>query len=328
MKIFLIGYYGFGNCGDSVCLFKSQQIIKNVYESAVISILHRSNDSQKKYVNRSNFFTIVKTIWQTDLVVFGGGSLLQNLSSSLSLYYYLTLIWISKCFGKKVIFLGQGLGPIRGFIHQFFVESTLKLIAGGTFRDIESYSFVARKQFTCSSDLAFYDSEPLFKEGAVDVANVGISYSSRVGKKQIVDVTKILNDHHFNLQGYSFFSLSDNDFFHRCQVNFQEINTVKDFYSEPNGCELNFFIGMRLHSCIWAALRGIPFVSISEDPKCISFAKSMNQLFIFNLGDDFEKKLVEICLKLTQHREKYVSYIHQGVADQILLSQKHGHVFA
>ena len=49
----------------------------------------------------------------SELIISGGGSLLQDVTSKRSLLYYLSIIGLGKLFGKKVMLFAQGIGPIR-----------------------------------------------------------------------------------------------------------------------------------------------------------------------------------------------------------------------
>ena len=104
MNVFLIGYYGFGNCGDDVCLKKSKEVLRHVFSNVTFFILHQYKNKTKGWVKRSNFFSVLNAIWKSDRIVFGGGTLFQNLTSSLSLYYYLSFIWLGALLGKDIFF--------------------------------------------------------------------------------------------------------------------------------------------------------------------------------------------------------------------------------
>ncbi|HAG06971.1 MAG TPA: polysaccharide pyruvyl transferase CsaB, partial [Peptococcaceae bacterium] len=50
-----------------------------------------------------------------DLLVSGGGSLLQDVTGPFSILYYLGVIYLALLRGKKVCLYGQGVGPLRLF---------------------------------------------------------------------------------------------------------------------------------------------------------------------------------------------------------------------
>ena len=57
---------------------------------------------------------ILKAMLHTDLLLSGGGSLLQNVTSHISLLYYLSIIALARLLGRRVMLFAQGIGPIRG----------------------------------------------------------------------------------------------------------------------------------------------------------------------------------------------------------------------
>ena len=73
MKILLVGYYGFGNVGDDICLEKTQVILNQKFFSPVIWILANQDNDHLNMIDRWNFFLVIKTIFCVDAIVFGGG---------------------------------------------------------------------------------------------------------------------------------------------------------------------------------------------------------------------------------------------------------------
>ena len=52
------------------------------------------------------------------MLLSGGGSLLQDVTSLRSLFYYLFIITLGKLAGKKVMLYSHGIGPIRNTIRK------------------------------------------------------------------------------------------------------------------------------------------------------------------------------------------------------------------
>ena len=93
-KVLLSGYYGFDNSGDDAIL---KAIIKDLKENeSSIDIVVLSKNPEKtrevykvKAVDRFNLLEVYRAMKATDLFISGGGSLLQDVTSSRSLWYYL-----------------------------------------------------------------------------------------------------------------------------------------------------------------------------------------------------------------------------------------------
>ena len=86
----------------------------------------------------TNFLQILWGIIDSNVLISGGGSLLQNSTSSLSLLYYLGIIFLAKLLGTKVIIFAQGIGPIYGKWWQRLTRFVLKRCDLVTVRDIYS----------------------------------------------------------------------------------------------------------------------------------------------------------------------------------------------
>ena len=117
-KVVISGYYGFNNIGDESILTAIISNIKDNIEDIDITVL--SKDPELTYknhevdaINRRDIFGIIKEIKNCDLLISGGGSLLQDVTSSRSILYYLAIILIGIFFKKKVMIYSQGIGPIN-----------------------------------------------------------------------------------------------------------------------------------------------------------------------------------------------------------------------
>ena len=103
IRITLCGYYGKGNLGDEAILLSIKRAIGEVFgDRAKISILNTKNPLKMTGILRD-----------TDLFVFGGGSLLQNSTSTASLFYYLAAIITANVLAKNKIMLANGIGPVK-----------------------------------------------------------------------------------------------------------------------------------------------------------------------------------------------------------------------
>ena len=121
-KVLISGYIGFDNFGDEA-IFKalSSHLINLGYKVNVLS--------NKKYENIKSYkrLSILGAILDSDVVISGGGSLLQNKTSNFSLLYYLSIIFLAKLFFKKVIIFAQGIEPIKGVFFEWLTKIALKI---------------------------------------------------------------------------------------------------------------------------------------------------------------------------------------------------------
>ena len=114
-KILISGYYGFDNSGDDAIL---KAIVKDLKENnSSIEITAFSNNptfTEKIYdinaVNRFGIRDVFRAIKNCDLFISGGGSLLQDVTSTRSLLYYIALMKIAKLFNKPVMVYALFIG--------------------------------------------------------------------------------------------------------------------------------------------------------------------------------------------------------------------------
>lgn len=113
-KVLISGYYGFKNFGDEAILSVLVTHLKEV--GADITVLSSDTDyTAKKYsvnsVRSFDMVNVLKEIQNTDVLISGGGSLLQDVTSLKSLVYYSFIIALALLLNKKVIVFAQGIGP-------------------------------------------------------------------------------------------------------------------------------------------------------------------------------------------------------------------------
>ncbi len=78
-----------------------------------VSVIYPREIPKVKTVNKYDFFSIIKEIVSSNAVFFGGGGILQDETSLKSFLYYSFIAVTASLFGKRVVFLGNGFGPIR-----------------------------------------------------------------------------------------------------------------------------------------------------------------------------------------------------------------------
>ena len=103
---------------------------------------NNTQEVKDKYGVKTFYFKnptqILKAILNCDILISGGGSLLQNKTSNFSLFYYLFVILLAKLFFKKVIIFAQGIEPIIGKFPEFITKTILKFVNFITVRDNNS----------------------------------------------------------------------------------------------------------------------------------------------------------------------------------------------
>jgi polysaccharide pyruvyl transferase CsaB len=63
--------------------------------------------------NRLNLLNVLQVMKKSRLFIYGGGNLIQDNTSTRSLFFYLGTTWLAKRLGLKVMFYGNGIGPLK-----------------------------------------------------------------------------------------------------------------------------------------------------------------------------------------------------------------------
>ena len=135
------GYYGFDNFGDEAILnVLTKELKKNGHYVTVFS----KNPAKTGFnlgvnsVYTFDFKNLIKTLKNADVLISGGGSLLQDATSLKSLFYYLFVIFIAQLFKKDVIIFAQGIGPINNILGKICTKILLRKCKYITVRDEKS----------------------------------------------------------------------------------------------------------------------------------------------------------------------------------------------
>lgn len=116
-RILIGGYYGCGNRGDDAILLGFLRMMRDADPSVSVHALTKSprRDARRFAIpchGRKNPFSLLVALLRSDLFLCGGGSLLQDGTGRLSLFYYLTLLRLAKALGKKAVLYAAGVGPL------------------------------------------------------------------------------------------------------------------------------------------------------------------------------------------------------------------------
>ncbi|NLC07142.1 MAG: polysaccharide pyruvyl transferase CsaB, partial [Syntrophomonadaceae bacterium] len=116
--IVLSGYYGFDNAGDEALLAAISGTLRELKPEINIVVLSASPRRTQELhgvaaVSRFNPISLIQTLKRADLLISGGGSLLQDVTSWRSILYYLGVVTLALILGRPVMFYAQGIGPIR-----------------------------------------------------------------------------------------------------------------------------------------------------------------------------------------------------------------------
>lgn len=116
--VVVCGSYGRGNAGDDAILAAVVREIRDVDDCSKICVMSKNPKQTKKRLRvraiyTFNVFKMFSAMHRSHLYINGGGSLIQDSTSSRSLYFYLFTLFAARICGCKVMMYGCGIGPVK-----------------------------------------------------------------------------------------------------------------------------------------------------------------------------------------------------------------------
>ena len=168
-RFLVSGYYGFGNAGDEAILAGLVEGFRQLHPTAELTVLSGNPaDTMAEHgviaVPR-DLRSVRRQVRLSDVVISGGGGLLQDATSWRSPLYYLATIHLARSAGRPVAFLGQSIGPLRRPWVGLLVRRALSQVEAVSVRDELSRDTLVRlglsRQVAVTADLAFLLPKPV-----------------------------------------------------------------------------------------------------------------------------------------------------------------------
>lgn len=336
MKAVISGYYGFDNIGDEAVL---KCIVYGLKQRGVEDITVLSNkpiETSRKYkvkaANRNSLKEIFRAIKRADVVLSGGGSLIQDKTSSRSLWYYLGIMILGKLLRKKVYVVGQGIGPVEKKFDRWLASIVLNKVDGITVRDQLSYEFLLKElgikreveiaaDFAINFPLEEVDDrvfEKILEKEGIDLLSQEYLLicprewgNFELSRVELARAADFISEEY----GYRIVFLP---FYHEDIEESDRIATYmkmpSDILTEKYDVEeilaiikrSEFLIGIRLHSLIFAFISLVPFVGISYDPKIDGFLHSIGEKSVGDVNSFTAESILERVGDILKNREDYV----------------------
>ena len=319
--VVICGAYGMGNAGDDAILEAIVGEMRGIDPFMPITALsRRPMETRVKYavdsVHMFNIPAFHRAMKQTRLYLSGGGSLIQNVTSRRSLWYYLYTISAAKRLGNAVMMYGCGIGPIVDNRDDKLIRRVLNNdVDVITLR--ESYSLselehlgVKGPKMIVSSDPALslpassFDrvSEELSKYG-LDPEGKYVCFSVRnwAGFAQKASIFAEAADYVSERLGLTpvFILVNRQEDGEATEAVRSLMRTTTAVISESMDSALTIgvlsrmsvVVSMRLHGLIFAASQGVPLVGVSYDPKVTAFLDSVGNENCLQFEDMTSKEL-------------------------------------
>jgi polysaccharide pyruvyl transferase CsaB len=306
-KILISGYYGFDNAGDDAVLFGIISSLKKIDPTIEIAVLSNQPEKTEQLFqvpafNRWSFNHIFSQIRKADLVILGGGTLLQDRTSPRSPLYYLGITLLAKMMGKPVFYYGQGFGPIVHSLSKRMIRLIVNRVNRITVRDQESGEELkahgvtkAPIHVTADPALTIHPDEVNRDEAEKLIESYKINRKKPIAfvairdwkqeqqfKKELAISLDRLSEEGWQVV---FIAMQHPNDLSPSLDTIQHMNHPAVLIDQP----LNFkeimslislgqlMIGMRLHALILAAIVNVPFVALSYDPKIDRFVESVGR---------------------------------------------------
>jgi len=325
-KIVISGYYGFGNCGDEAVLLSMIHCLRKLRPDIRITVLSANPEKTRELygvdaVNRWNPILIKRELLFSNLLISGGGSLLQDVTSARSPAYYLGVIRLALFLRKKVMIYSQGIGPLTVEKNRKKTAKVLNRCHVITLRDKTSAELL--KELGVKRDI-HVTCDPVMALGRDDVETnavyeelreMGIFGNSCEPRKpllvaavrcwkddrHLVPVAEFLDAQ--SLNGYDVLLVpahypDDMD----AIVNLRDHMSAR-VYSIDRCLTAREFIAltalaskvfsMRLHGLICAMAMGTPMLALSYDPKVDAFMEQAGQSKYCLAFDSFDSELAK-----------------------------------
>jgi len=146
-RFLLSGYYGFGNVGDEALLQVIVERLRARWPACAVDVLSGDPSGTARTYGveatpRMDLGRVRAAVDRADVVLSGGGGLLQNVTSLRSLVYYAGVIRAGIRAGKPTMIFAQSIGPLD-FWGRAIVRAFCKGIAGATVRDERSRALLS-----------------------------------------------------------------------------------------------------------------------------------------------------------------------------------------
>ncbi|SHH20241.1 polysaccharide pyruvyl transferase CsaB [Anaerosphaera aminiphila DSM 21120] len=308
-KILVSGYYGYNNIGDEAILKGLVDGISSKCDADIVVLSKNPDWTSFKYnvksVNRSNIFEIIKEVRDCDMILSGGGSLLQDVTSKKSILYYLAILRLGLLYKKKTFIYSQGIGPITLKRNRYLTKKILNKVDFINVRDSQSARELnelgVNREVLVTTDTVFGINKPSKDEGKLILEGLGVkeeklniaftimnwkNYGSRTIEEIKKSIEILLGREDVNVILIPFFYHLDLEverkIYNSLREKYENIYLVEEYLHVESYLSLvgniDIMVSMRLHGLVFGTLMGAYPIGISYDPKIDGFMKELDRV--------------------------------------------------
>lgn len=283
-KYIVSGYIGFDNFGDeAIAKVLTEKLKSEGAEKITLISSNPVRTAELHKVNSCSMLRFFKDLKDADVLISGGGSLLQDVTSLKSLIYYLGVIYTAILLRKRVEIFAQGIGPINSKTGRFLTQIALKNASKISVRDKKSQELL--KSWNIDSELV---QDPVFslnlpQKNAKGVVGIQLRSFPALTDKFLEKLAQDVREKFFDKK-IQIISLQDSIDLEVCEkfkrmldlenaevLSRLSINDVFEVISN-----LEYLIGMRFHANVAAIKCGVKTTAINYDIKVKKLAEEYN----------------------------------------------------
>lgn len=316
------GAYGRGNAGDDAILEAILSELRQIDPDLPIWVLSRSPKATRRVykvrtVYTFRFLKFRRYMKRAKLYINGGGSLMQDVTSRRSLWFYLYTLSAAKRLGCWVMMYGCGIGPVHYPSNRRRVGKVLErdvdiitLRDAHSLRELEDMG-VHRPKICLSADpTVILPAAPrpvidsILEKNGLDPAGryLGISVRPWQGFREKAEVFAAAADYAYETYGLTPLFLpveSHLDTAASLQVAEKLRKAPYRIIEEHNSsarsiglfARMDVVVSMRLHALVFAASHGVPLVGVAYDQKVSSFLDMVGQALHTDIEDLTRERL-------------------------------------
>lgn len=291
IRAILCGYYGKGNGGDEALLASLLQMLPESVTPLVLS--GNPAETRKRYgvqsCDRTSPFQVLRAMRHSDSFIWGGGSLIQDVTSAASPLYYGGLMGLAGQLGLKTIAWAQGIGPLKRDLTRRVARQCFAGCAAVSVRDRGSAALLHEWEIPCieaPDPVWALDSKPVQGLWDLPAPRVAVSLRSHptLTPERLANLTQALVTFQKATQTcillVPFQTSQDLSIAESIQAQLTEPNHLfqlkdpRELKGLFRGVEMA--IGMRYHSLIMAAAEECRCFALSYDPKVSQLMDQLN----------------------------------------------------
>ncbi|QIR41424.1 polysaccharide pyruvyl transferase CsaB [Tolypothrix sp. PCC 7910] len=282
MRALLSGYYGKGNGGDEALLATLLQMLPPHVTPVVLS--GNLEETRDRYgvesYDRMAFLPVLQALRSCDAFIWGGGSLIQDVTSTISPVYYGGLMALAQMMGLKTVAWGQGIGPLKRPQTRWLARKTFAACTKVSVRDRASAALLSEWQIPCilaPDPVWALEAKPV--PGLTDLPGSRVAVTLRshpqLTETRLANLTHALVEFQKATQTFilllPFQKSEDLNIAEAIQPHLKDVSQIMCL-EDPQLLKgvyhnVEMTIGMRLHSLIMAAAEGCRCFALSYDPK-------------------------------------------------------------